>query len=92
MEKLKTDSSEVPPPLEEFVLVSRLHADTERMLWRQRLDQMSDAYVHDAQNHVQGVPKFAKADRLRPHYQIPRAGILHRPISLETNGYKLCKK
>jgi hypothetical protein len=42
--------------------VISLKAETEQMLWHQRLGHPSDYYLHDAREHIDGVPKFSHMD------------------------------
>ena len=38
--------------------VSTIQAETERLLWHQRLGHPSDYYLYNAHKHVKGVPHF----------------------------------
>ena len=48
--------------LKENVPVQSIKADTERMLWHQRLGHPSDAYLYNAHRHMKGVPRFKHHD------------------------------
>jgi len=44
--------------------VSAIKTSTERLLWHQRLCHPSDCCLHNAHNHVDGVPSFQHMDRI----------------------------
>ena len=45
--------------IQKYTPVNTIKAETERLLWHQRLGHPSDYYLYNAHKHVKGVPKFA---------------------------------
>ena len=44
--------------------VNKMRAETERLLWHQRLGHPSDYCLHNAHKHVEGVPRFKHEDKI----------------------------